>query len=227
MGGEMNYSGLLKTTGVAKREVQYNVLKIVLEFFAEGKTSREALSQTREESDEFLKELCDFGIDISKIEVGKNKLERPYSYKDEILYRAERVMTINAEYELTYIDLIQGIVEKKGYQVEITFVPLVSNECEIEDELKQLALLDAQKKAELSAKTLGITILGIESVDLPSDDFRRFKEDNFPKGEIIKQCSVNDFEDEENALIKSMYTSLKVPTVTINAEADVYWKINK
>ena len=65
---------------------------------------------------------------------------------------------------MSVINRIRQIVDENEYSIEFSLNYEMSNESEMREELIKEALLDSKKKAEELAATLGLKVVGVESL---------------------------------------------------------------
>lgn len=77
---------------------------------------------------------------------------------------AKRRLEIRIPFNMSVINRIRQIVDENEYSIEFSLNHEMSNESEIREELIKEALLDSKKKAEELAATLGLKVVGVESL---------------------------------------------------------------
>ena len=93
--------GKIITRGTAVREVQYDKVLITLEFMAREAESRRAIKKVTEESEAFLKELENAGMDLSEIEAGANSVKKN-NWNDDHTVDVTRGFSFDLDYDLAY-----------------------------------------------------------------------------------------------------------------------------
>lgn len=77
---------------------------------------------------------------------------------------AKRRLEIRIPFNMSVINRIRQIVDENEYSIEFSLNYEMSNESEMREELIKEALLDSKKKAEELAATLGLKVVGVESL---------------------------------------------------------------
>ena len=160
--------GKLEVRGSASKTVEYDLMKIVVDFHALEKTAKEASQKVMHECEEFLGILKNKGIDISKISLSKDRVDRSVSYcngEEAEYYRANRVLEIETDFNMKMINDIRTIIDNNNAQAGFDVKYELSNEDNICQELMIQALKDAKKQAEELAHAIDQKVVGLISAD--------------------------------------------------------------
>ena len=164
--------GKIEVRGSASRTVDYDRMSLKLEFHAKENTSKEASQRVVHECEEFLGVLKKGGVDISKISLSDDFVDRSADYyRDGVkkeYYRANRVLEIESEFDLKMINNIRAIIINSDAQVSFQVDYVLSNEDEIRQELLTEALKDAKRQAEVMAEAVGQKVVCLLSADKQS-----------------------------------------------------------
>ena len=160
--------GKLEVRGNASKTVDYDLMKIELDFHAKEKTPTEASEKVMRECEEFLGTLKNGGIDISNISLMKDSVDHSIDYRNEgekDYYRASRVLEINSKFDMKMINDLRAIANASKAQVSFHVDYKLSNEDTIRQELMTEALKDAKKQAEVMAQAIDQKVVGLISAD--------------------------------------------------------------
>lgn len=156
--------GVFEIHGNAKRTVHYDVAVIGIDFVASEKTSYGASSKVMEYCENFLCKLEKMGIDPSHFTLQEDTVS-DNRYSDDDRVEATRSIRIKIPFKMDTINAIRDILDNEKCDVHFELDFDLSNEDEIKDELLKEALLDSRQKAEMLADSLGMKVIGIESVE--------------------------------------------------------------
>lgn len=191
--------GKLEVSGNASKTVDYDLMKIKLDFHAKESTAKAASQKVMHECEEFLGVLKKGGVDISNISLSKDSVDRSVDYCNDgerEYYRANRILEIEAEFNMKMINDIRSIVNNSNAQVGFQVDYELSNEDEIRQELLTEALKDAKKRAEVMAQAIDQKIVGLISADKNAP-----KQDSVNVGEILCMtlCCEQEVETYDNS----------------------------
>lgn len=140
--------GKLEVRGNASKTVDYDLMKIKLDFHAKEKTATEASQKVMRECEGFLGILKKGGVNISNISLSNDSVDRSVDYHNDgerEYYRANRILEIESEFNMKMINDIRTITNEKPLEVVEAYVR--ENTTELVDSL------DVQKKiAQLQEK---------------------------------------------------------------------------
>ena len=159
--------GKIEVRGNAARTVDYDRMKVEINFHSVEMLPTAASEKSMKECEEFLKVLKGDGFDISKIAIKRDSVERDYysNRDDEQRYRADRTLEIASAFNMNLINDLRDIINNMEYQIGFKVDFSLSNEEDIKNELLTEALKDAKKKAETMADAIGQRVIGLVSAD--------------------------------------------------------------
>ena len=165
--------GQIKIKGIAKKEFKADVMEITISISTKGETAALAVNKGKKETERVLQLLVDIGIDLSKATMKKERVSEPSRYDDDKFYEFEKDISLKTDANLNVLDILSsGIIDKEINATYTEYFSLSYVET-AQNEVLQEALLDAKKKAETIAKTLGQKVVGIECAkcdDYDEDD---------------------------------------------------------
>lgn len=167
--------GKLEVRGSASKTVDYDLMRIKLDFHAKENTAKEASQKVMHECEELLGVLKKGGIDISNISLSKDSVDRSVDYHNDgerEYYRANRILEIESEFNMKMINNIRSITNSSNAQVGFHVDYELSNEEAIRQELLTEALKDAKRQAEVMAQAIDQKVVGLISADknVPKQD---------------------------------------------------------
>ena len=191
--------GKLEIIGHASKIVDYDLMKIKLDFHAKESTSTEASKKVMQECEEFLGILRKGGFDISGISLSRDSVDRSVDYHNDSekdYYRANRVLEIEAEFNMKMINDIRSIANNSNAQVGFHVDYELSNEEIIRQELMTEALRDAKKQAEVMAQAIDQKVVGLISADKNAHN-----QDTVYAGEVLcmSLCCEQEVEAYDNS----------------------------
>lgn len=191
--------GKLEVSGYASKTVDYDLMKIKLDFHAKENSAKEASQKVMHECEEFLGVLKKGGVDISNISLSKDSVDRSVDYRNDgerEYYRANRVLEIESEFNMKMINDIRSIINNSNAQVGFQVDYELSNEDEIRQELLIEALKDAKKRAEVMAQAIDQKVVGLISADKNAP-----KPDSVYVGEVLcmSLCCEQEVETYDNS----------------------------
>ncbi len=160
--------GKLEVIGNASKTVDYDLMRIKLDFHAKENTAKEASQKVMHECEEFLGVLKKGGVDISSIILSNDSVERCVDYQsdgEKESYRANRILEIESAFNMKTINNIRSITNSMNTQVGFRVSYELSNEDAIRQELLTEALKDAKKQAEVMAQAIDQKVVGLISAD--------------------------------------------------------------
>ena len=155
--------GTFQINGSAERKINYDVVLIELTFAESDSSSHMASKIVMRECEQFLEKLEAEGIPAESIALDNDSVSEN-SYRDNNKMNAKRRLEIRIPFNMSVINRIRQIVDENEYSIEFSLNYEMSNESEIREELIKEALLDSKKKAEELAATLGLKVVGVESL---------------------------------------------------------------
>ena len=160
--------GTLEVRGEASRTVDYDIMKLELDFHERDDMATEASRRVMRESEDFLETLKKSGFDISKIQLAKDSVGRTVDYRNNAekdYYRADRVYEIDTKINIKMINDLKAIIHSGNAQVGFHVDFKLSNVDEIRQELLTEALKDAKRQAEAMAQAIDQQVVGLISAD--------------------------------------------------------------
>ena len=173
--------GKIEVIGEAKRSVEKDIMKMVISFCADEDTSDAASKKVMDECEAFLVKLKEIGLDISKICIKKDEVDRDTRYyhrndDDKTYYRGIREIEITTSFDMKLLNGIRVILNEQMPDVGFDVSYQLSNEEEIRKQLLVEALKNAEQKAEAIAKALNRRVVDFVSADKKMPD-RRYEND--------------------------------------------------
>lgn len=160
--------GKVEVRGTAERTVDYDLMKIKIDFHAMEETSDKASKKVMCECEEFLTKLKDGGFDLSAIALKSDDVQQSYNYRNDTqveCYNASRELELVCKFNMKLINEIRSITNDMKSQVEFKVSYLLSKENDIMNELLKEALVDAKNQAEMLAESIGQKVKGLISAD--------------------------------------------------------------
>ena len=164
--------GKLKIKGMAHKEVPYDLMELSISFKAYAKTAEVALSKVLSDCEAFLLLLKREGLKADQLHAAGDHVNQMY-FDNSTTFCASREITIKVAFQMEFTNYLLSLIAEKGYNAEITTRYLLSDPEGIKEQLLKEAVTDAQKKAETMAKTLGQTLLSIDSIEVLDSDMER------------------------------------------------------
>lgn len=214
--------GTIRTTGKARREVEYDRMTINVTFNTRNKRSKDAIKKVINDCETFLEELKKMGIDISRIRGNKNSIEKR-NYSDDRETEAKRAISWDLDYDLTVIDAVMTLSEKESYDVDVSVEPRYSRKSELCKELMREAVLDAKEIAEMLATSLGKTIKGPSKINA-SGDYDYITDEQYIEGDH-EDGTVNGIDILGYG--GNLFATLQNPTTTQEEEINIEWELEE
>ncbi|MCR5331792.1 MAG: SIMPL domain-containing protein [Lachnospiraceae bacterium] len=191
--------GKLEVRGSASKTVDYDLMRIKLDFHAKENTAKEASQKVMRECEEFLGVLKKSGIDISNISLSSDSIDLSRDFHNDgnrDYYRANRILEIESEFNMKMINNIRSITNSSNAQVGFCVDYKLSNEDAIRQELLTEALKDAKRQAEVMARAIDHKVVGLISADKNAPELN-----SVYVGEIdsLELCSEQEFEPYDNS----------------------------
>ena len=211
--------GKLEVRGNASKTVDYDLMKIELDFHAKEKTSTEASEKVMRECEDFLGTLKKGGIDISNISLMKDSVDHSIDYRNEgekDYYRASRVLEINSKFDMKMINDLRAITNASKAQVSFHVDYRLSNEDTIRQELMTEALKDAKKQAVEMAQAIDQKVVGLISADknAPKGDTDCFAEvlcmGSLSCGEVEEYDNSDKLSPSSGTYTETIYTTWEI-----------------
>ncbi len=175
--------GKLEVRGEASRTVDYDIMKIRLDFNAKENTAKEASEKVMKECEEFLTVLKKGGADISGITLSDDSVSQYDDYIHDSMvekFKARRALKIDSKFNTKLINDIRTIINSRDWQVTFHVDFELSNEEEIREELYIEALKGAKKQAQAMAEAIDQKVISLISADKNSP-----KPDSVFLGEVL------------------------------------------
>ena len=140
----------IKIKGQATRKVYADTIKYRLSFYSKDQKASKAAERTREQCEIFLKDMKEYGFDISKFQLESDEISKEYNSEEK---KATRTLIILTDFDPKINNAIFNIIQKEDLTVETKTDYYLSYLDELHKELMQEALLDSRNKAELIASS--------------------------------------------------------------------------
>ncbi len=161
--------GKIKIRGSANKEFKADIMKVNISISAFGETPASAISQGKKETEKVLQLLAGMGMDIAKVTMKSDTLSEPSRYDDEDFYYFEKRISFTTDANLAVIDSLSAGIANKKINATYNEVFNLSFIQSAKDEVLREALMNAKKKAEEIAGTLGKKVIGVE--EIKGEDF--------------------------------------------------------
>ena len=203
--------GKIIINGEARRKVEADIEKITLTFGTGADTPAHASENIINDCEAFLQELEDMGIDISRIHLEEDNIERPYNDDNDV--SATRVISFDIEYNMKFNNDLLSLIRDKKLNVFFDIKYSISNRQAVHDELLAEAVADSREKAELIARSTGQKIIGIDEV---------VKNDYFTVSAGSLRSRGNEKEYSRKAMLSD---KLSAPLEEESESVTVTWKV--
>lgn len=160
--------GKLEVKGIASRTMDYDRMKIKLEFYSNEDTPAEASNKVMKECEEFLRIAEKDGLNVSEMKLKEDKVYGKTSFsrdEEKTYYCGNRTIEIETGFDMKLINYIRTAINSEKMSVEFDVDFSLTNEEEIKKNLLQEALQDAKSQAEEMAKAIGQKVVGFVSAD--------------------------------------------------------------
>lgn len=192
--------GKIEVRGTAERTVDYDLMKIKIDFHAKEETPDEASKKVMRECEEFLAKLKEGGFDLSAIALKSDDVQQSYNYRNDTqveCYNASRELELVCKFNMKLINEIRSITNDMKPKVGFRVSYLLSKENDIMNELLKEALVDAKNQVEVLAEPIGQKVKGLISADKKEP-----KADSVYVGEVLcmsLRCEqeVNEYENSD------------------------------
>lgn len=155
--------GIIEVNGTAKRDVDYDVAVIGIEFTAREKNAFDASTKAMKNCESFLAAVEKLGLSASSFSLNEDKIEEDY-YEENNHFLATRGLLVKLPFDMEMINNIRALLDENKSNSRFNLDYEIANVEEITNDLLKEALLDSKKKAESLAAAIGQTIKGIDTV---------------------------------------------------------------
>lgn len=191
--------GKIEVRGTAERTVDYDLMKIKIDFHAQEETPDEASKKVMRECEEFLAKLKEGGFDLSAIALKSDDVQQSYNYRNDTqveCYNASRELELVCKFNMKLINEIRSITNDMKSKVGFRVSYLLSKENDIMNELLKEALVDAKNQVEMLAESIGQKVKGLISADKKEP-----KSDSVYVGEVLcmSLCCEQEVNEYENS----------------------------
>lgn len=210
--------GKIEVRGTAKRTVDYDLMKIVIDFHAKEETPDEASEKVMKECEDFLAYLKKGGFDLSAIALKSDDVQQSYDYrngKQIECYSASRELELVCKFNMKLINKLRSITNSMKLKIGFRVSYLLSKENAIMQELLKEALKDAKNQAEILASAIGQKVKGLISADKNEP-----KSEPIYGGEVL--CMYGQLEVDE---IYQNSDELVATTTTLTEHIFTVWEI--
>lgn len=201
--------GKIEVRGYAEKEVNCDLMEITVTFKAKEKTVARASEEVMKQSEVFLKKLKDKGINVGEIHFQGDSVDESRSYRDEQFTLAKRTIQMIFPFAMDFMNFIMELIQNHGGDVEYETEYKLSTQEDLHIELRKEAMLDAKKKAEDIAASLGMKVVSLKTATL-SNYYDGSDMLNIMKLSDDEECDYCDDEylsnDMQSALIKEAET---------------------
>lgn len=104
--------GKIEVRGCAERTVDYDLMKIKIDFHAKEETPDKASMKVMHECEEFLAKLKEGGFDLSTIALKSDDVQQSYNYRNDTqveCYNASRELKLVCKFNMKLINEIRSI----------------------------------------------------------------------------------------------------------------------
>ena len=188
--------GKLEVSGTAQRIVDYDLMKIVIDFHAKEDTSDMASKRVMKECEDFLAQLKKGGFDLSAVSLRADQIRQTYSYRNDEqveCYEANRELEFVCEFNMKLINDIRIITNRMKSKANFKVSYLLSKENAIMKELLKEALMDAKNQATMLASAIDQKVIGLISADKNDP-----KADDVYLGQVLSMSLCCEQDSDEN-----------------------------
>ncbi len=186
-------------------------MRVDISISTDCQTSAVAINKGKKETKKMLKLLLDLGFNLSDVSMESDKVSKPSRYDDDKFYRFEKELSFVADANLVILELLSDGIVKNGINATYDETFYLSDIEAAKKSVLQEALLDAKKKAEAIAETLGQKVVGIESAKCDEYEEEEFEE----KVHCIREMHPGS----------ELATMLSPNTITVDKSINVTWII--
>ena len=203
--------GKIEVRGYAEKEVNYDLVEVTIIFKAKEKTVARASEEVIKQSEVFLKRLKDKGINVDEIHFQGDSIDESHSYREEQFSIGKRTIQLLFPFNMDFMNYIMELIRNHGGDVEYETDYKLSVQEALHIELRKEAMLDAKKKAEDIATTLGMKVISLKTATLST----------FYGGcDMLNIMKMSDDEDcdycDEDYLSNDMHAAVIKESETIN-----------
>ena len=156
----------IEVRGYAEKEVNCDLVEVTVTFKAKEKTVARASEEVMKQSEVFLKRLKGKGINVDEIHFQEDSIDESRSYREEQFTIAKRTIQMIFPFAMDFMNYIMELIQNHGGDVEYETEYRLSMQEELHVELRNEAMLDAKKKAEDIATTLGMSVVSLKTATL-------------------------------------------------------------
>lgn len=160
--------GKIEVRGIAERTVDYDLMKILIDFHAREETPDEASQKVLKECEDFLTQLKNGGFDLSAMALKSDDVKRGYYYSnndEKEYYNARRELELVCKFNMKLINDLRSIANSMKSKIGFEVSYMLSKENVIMHELLMEALKDAKNQAEMLASAIDQKVKGLVSAD--------------------------------------------------------------
>ncbi|MBO4900916.1 MAG: SIMPL domain-containing protein [Lachnospiraceae bacterium] len=218
--------GKIEVCGTAERTVDYDLMKMELNFHMDADTPEEASEKVMRECEDFLAALKKGGADISGISLKEDSVMRFKDYtmdmEREEYHSADRKIEIVTPFDMKTVNIVRTIVNGIGANVSFGFSYLLSDQTQIMEELLTEALMNAKEQAEVMAEAIGHRVISLVSADKNAPHRDSFISD-IPEIDCLclAQLGCELAEGYDNS------DELKATSVTLDERIYTVWEIDQ
>lgn len=210
--------GNLVTKGKAERDFEAEKMILTVIFQKSGDEVSYILGSVQQQCEDFLKELDNIGIPPESIKLIDCGLDKHYNSEKP---QAKRKIVITTKIDILLCTYIFSLIKKYGNEIKYDIHFDLYNKEELSIQLIKLAVEDSRRQADIIAKSLGQSIIGVNSVN----------DQKYLRRECVKNIAV---ESDVNPKIPASFRSdtplsdrAALPTVKLYEEIEICWNMGE
>ena len=211
--------GNLVTKGRVIREYEAEIMTLSITFYKDGADGGYILNGVQKQCEDFLAELEKINIPPENVRLEDGGIDRRRYDSEEI--RAERKIIIKTKINIRLCTYIFSVIKKYSEAMRYSIHYSVDNKEQLSSQLLELAVEDSRRQADVIAKSLGKTVIGINSVN-----DKEYRIRNLAKS----VCADDDINPEIPEAFKSdtpLADRASLPTVTLEEEIEICWNMSE
>lgn len=215
--------GKIVTLGKATRLVPYDCLTTTVKFQSSAPRTDAALRTVLKESEQFLTQLKDAGMDLSTLEAGSNTVWEARSEEEKRVY-ANRGIVFRTAYDPGFVDRLSRMIAENGYEAALDFSSEISNMRAIKNELFGTAAMNAKSSAEQVASAMGLKVVSLERIKTEESD--RYRRNAFEDIEDIFSDGIGHSRNLSKAVtVEGGYSELSAPKTEVEVVVYAEWNV--
>lgn len=190
-----------------------DLMNIFLTIKVENDIASVASKKASANLEKLLDVLATSGIDITEAKIDTNRVDKSYG---EEIYTAEKTVQFIVPFSMEFSNVITEIVEKLDFDVKVSMYSELSDLHEKHESVLQDALMDSKHKAERMAASLGMKVVGVESIKYGENN-------NFDHDKDVYYMSTSLNHNRKRK--EKLSDKLKASSETMEDYVDVIWKV--